>query len=119
MSGQFFLAEHCKILFGLNTGFSNLKFYFFMRPRLVSEGSNTFSNISAQRPQNTKKKTVQTQINNTLKVDKIYFKLSCNLHAVRERTNFPYISYTEAVSYVVSNTKYNSRLFQNFRNKTL
>ena len=31
---------------------------------------------------------------------------------------FYFFSYTEAVTYVVSNTKYNSRLYQNFRNKS-
>ena len=53
-----------------------------------------------------------------LEVDKIYFKLGGNLHVFRKTTNSYPFSYTEAVTYVVSNTKYNSCLYQNFRNKS-
>ena len=40
-----------------------------------SDGSNTFWNISTQRPQNDKKKRYKIQINNTLEEGQFYFKL--------------------------------------------
>ena len=65
------------------------------------ETSNTFSNISTQRPQNDKKK--KKTVENTNK------QLGSNLHVFGESTNFPYIllfTYTEVDTYVLSNTTY-------------
>ena len=60
----------------------------------IHEGSNTFWNICIQRPQNIKKqKRYRTQINNTLEIDKTYFKLGSNLYVFRGSTNFPCMFY--------------------------
>ena len=57
----------------------------------ISEGRNTFFEYILPAASKHQKTRFKTQINNTLEVDKIYFKLGSNLHVLRETTNLPYI----------------------------